>query len=117
MPPSTQCVTLLVPIRTTDVTALVSETVIVKGSPFTRSVEDRVDGPGSRNTESAYVALDLARRALSGLSSADRLLLWLIFGERYSYAEVARRLGKSVGAVKVRAHRCRRQVRERFKEM
>jgi RNA polymerase sigma factor (sigma-70 family) len=66
------------------------------------------------SVEAAYLALDMARTVLSGLSDRDRLLVWLVFGERYSYAEAARRLGKSVGAVKVRAHRCRRQIRGRF---
>ena len=68
-----------------------------------------------KSLESDYVAHDLARSLLADLSASDRLLMWLIFGERYTYEEAARRLGKSVGAVKVRASRCRKQIRERFR--
>ncbi|MCI0656187.1 MAG: sigma-70 family RNA polymerase sigma factor [Acidobacteria bacterium] len=64
--------------------------------------------------ESLYITLDLARTVLSDLSASDRLLMWLVYGERYTYEEAARRLGKSVGAVKVRAHRCRRHIRDRY---
>jgi len=67
------------------------------------------------NLESMVVSLDLARTVLSDLSDSDRLLMWLVFGERYTYEEAARRLGTSVGAVKVRAHRCRRNIRDRFR--
>lgn len=73
------------------------------------------DPSAVESLESAYLTLDLARMVLSDLSNGDRLLMWLIFGERYTYEEAARRLGKSVGAVKVRAHRCRRQIRDRYK--
>jgi RNA polymerase sigma factor (sigma-70 family) len=65
--------------------------------------------------ESVYITHDLARTLLSELSASDRLLMWLVFGERYTYEEAARRLGKSVGAVKVRAHRCRRHIRDRYR--
>ena len=64
--------------------------------------------------ESDYLALDLARAVLSDLSDSDRLLMWLVFGERYTYEEAAHRLGKSIGAVKVRVHRCRQHIRHRF---
>jgi len=69
----------------------------------------------ARSAESAYLARDLARTILSQLSADDRLLIWLVFGERYSYEEAARRLGKSVGATRLRAHRARRKIQERFK--
>jgi len=64
--------------------------------------------------ESDYLALDLARAVLSDLSDSDRLLMWLVFGERYTYEEAAHRLGKSIGAVKVRVHRCRQHIRHRY---
>jgi RNA polymerase sigma-70 factor (ECF subfamily) len=68
------------------------------------------------DAESVYAAIELARAILAPLPADDRLLMWLVFGEQYSYAEVARRLGKSEGAVRVRAHRCRRSLRSRFPE-
>ena len=76
----------------------------VRGSP-----------PVSRSAEVGYLARDLTREILSRLSAADRLLIWLIFGERCSYEEAARRLGKSAGALRLRAHRCRRKIRERYR--
>jgi len=77
-----------------------------------RGTGDRL---AAESLEWNYLTLDLAREVLSDLSDSDRMLLWLVFGERYTYEEAARRLGKSVGAVKVRVHRCRRHIRDRYR--
>lgn len=67
-----------------------------------------------RDAESAYASAELVKLMLSRLPPGDRLLMWLVLGERYTYAEVARQLGKTEGAVRVKVHRCRRSLRERF---
>jgi RNA polymerase sigma factor (sigma-70 family) len=84
---------------------------------FQKLVGPLREGRTFQNNESAYIAGDMVRHLLRDLSRSDRLLIWLIFGERCSYAEAARRLGKSAGALKVRAHRCRRQLRDRFRDL
>jgi len=75
------------------------------------------DQPGSREHD-ALTALVSAerrravRRAVEQLSDTDRQLLRLIFYEDTATEEVARRLGISSGAVRVRKHRALRRVSE-----
>lgn len=49
-------------------------------------------------------------RALAELPAAERAAIALVYGDGLSYQETARRLGVSVGAVKVRVHRGRRRL-------
>jgi RNA polymerase sigma-70 factor (ECF subfamily) len=51
-------------------------------------------------------------RRLAALSSECRELFHMIFIERLSYAEIARKCGISETAVKLRVHRCRLTARE-----
>ncbi len=69
------------------------------------------------DAEKGAIAEELVRRVLRGLPEIDRELMALLFEERCGYEEAARRLGKSVGAIKVRVHRCRRKIRERYGDL
>ena len=60
-----------------------------------------------RDQSAALIAGDLLDRMFAGLSASDRSLVEMIFEQQLSYQEVARRLGISVGALKVRVFRCR----------
>ncbi len=60
---------------------------------------------------------DLVRRALQALPAPRREVLVLSRFELKSYQEIARVLGCSVGAVKVRVHRAMRQLREVYLEL
>ncbi|MEE8138887.1 MAG: sigma-70 family RNA polymerase sigma factor [Thermoanaerobaculia bacterium] len=55
-------------------------------------------------------------RLLGRLSSQDRFMLLLLYGEGWSVAQVAERLGWSPVNVKVRAHRARRRLRRLMEE-
>ena len=57
-----------------------------------------------------HAARDLLRHLLGGLSARERRLLHLVHVERLPYAQVARQLNISEGAVKLRMYRCRRRV-------
>jgi RNA polymerase sigma-70 factor (ECF subfamily) len=57
---------------------------------------------------------DLVRRALLSLPVERREVLVLSRYEFKTYEEIARALGCSVGAVKVRAHRAMKQLREEY---
>ena len=69
-----------------------------------RSAEDRV----AARSDVAHV-----RRAISALPEADRTAL-LMRGGGASYEDIARALGASVGAVKVRVHRAMKDLREAY---
>ncbi len=55
-------------------------------------------------------------RLLAGVSTEDRFMLLLLYGEGWSVAEVGERLGWSRANVKVRAHRARRRLRRLIEE-
>lgn len=77
-----------------------------------------VHEPGEAGVaEKGAIAEELVHRVLRSLPEIDRRLMALLFEERCSYEEAARRLGKSVGAIKVRVHRCRRRIRERYGDL
>ena len=48
---------------------------------------------------------------LGTLPAKDRFLLLLLYGEGWSVADIAERLGWSKANVKVRAHRARKKLR------
>lgn len=60
---------------------------------------------------------DLLIKVLDGLSEADRRLIVMVFTEHSSYAEVARRLGITEGAVKTRMSRCKDRLVERARRI
>jgi RNA polymerase sigma-70 factor (ECF subfamily) len=60
---------------------------------------------------------ELIRKALLALPAERREVLVLSRYEFKSYEEIARALGCSVGAVKVRAHRAIKQLREVYLEL
>ena len=64
-----------------------------------------------------HVARDLLERLLRGLSAWDRKLLYLVHVECRSYAEIARELGITEGAVKLRMFRCRRKILKRRRRL
>ena len=76
-------------------------------------VEDRA-APGG--VERRQEDLDLLRRALAALPAMDREILLARELEGIGDAAIARRLGLTVTGVRVRVHRARRRLRERFKE-
>jgi RNA polymerase sigma-70 factor (ECF subfamily) len=85
-------------------------------APATADVEDvandaEVDEP--RDERQA----DLVRRALLKLPAERREVLVLSRYEYKTYDEIARVLDCSVGAVKVRAHRAMKQLREIYLDM
>jgi RNA polymerase sigma-70 factor (ECF subfamily) len=61
--------------------------------------------------------IDLVRRALLALPVERREVLVLSRYEFKTYEEIARALGCSVGAVKVRAHRAIKQLREIYLDL
>jgi RNA polymerase sigma-70 factor (ECF subfamily) len=61
-------------------------------------------------SERVVVAGDLVRRLLQRLSEGDRLLLRLVYGDHQSYVEVARTLGTTEAAIKVRMKRCKARI-------
>lgn len=70
------------------------------------------DDPGPDERVADDQRSDLVRRALLKLPVDRREVLVLSRYEFKSYDEIARALGCSVGAVKVRAHRAMKQLRE-----
>ena len=56
----------------------------------------------------------LAARIMRSVSEGDRVLLRLVFVENLPYAEIARRLGVSESAIKVRMMRCKSRLIRRF---
>lgn len=70
-----------------------------------------------RDQSASLIAGDLMNKVLAGLSASDRGLVAMIFEQQLSCAEVARRLGISEGAVKVRVLRCRDRLLKRRREL
>jgi RNA polymerase sigma-70 factor (ECF subfamily) len=64
--------------------------------------------------EARHEDADLLREALRGLSPVDREIMLAREIEGVSDREISRRLDISVGAVRVRMHRARRRIRQRF---
>jgi RNA polymerase sigma-70 factor (ECF subfamily) len=61
--------------------------------------------------------LETLRTALHGLSPDKREVLVLSRYEGLSYAEIAEVCGTTVGAIKVRAHRAMRELRQQFEKL
>jgi RNA polymerase sigma-70 factor (ECF subfamily) len=61
--------------------------------------------------------LEALRSALYGLAPDKREVLVLSRYEGLSYAEIADVCGTTVGAIKVRAHRAMRELRQQFEEL
>lgn len=59
----------------------------------------------------------LVARAVALLGGSCRELIGQIVQDRRSYAEIARRTGRSAGALRVQMHRCVRRVRELVEEL
>jgi RNA polymerase sigma-70 factor (ECF subfamily) len=73
--------------------------------------------PAHEETEPQDERAELIRKALLALPAERREVLVLSRYEFKSYEEIARALGCSVGAVKVRAHRAIKQLREVYIEL
>lgn len=71
------------------------------------------DLPDSEKDPDARLEVE---RLLSRLAVEDRFLLILLYGEGWSGAEVAEKLGWSRANVKVRAHRARKRLRQVLEE-
>lgn len=88
-----------------------------------RLSNDKLNGiaPGSSGPTSpdpaAWIARNLLERMLEGMNSSDRLLLRLVFVERYRYTEVAALLGIPEGTVKSRVARCKDRLLRRRDEL
>jgi RNA polymerase sigma-70 factor (ECF subfamily) len=95
----------------------------LRRSSADRVAEEQVDrrrpesDAGARDEESADERADLMRRALLALPVERREVLVLSRYEFKSYEEIARALGCSVGAVKVRAHRAIKELRQVYLEL
>jgi RNA polymerase sigma-70 factor (ECF subfamily) len=75
------------------------------------------DEPAHEEAGASEQRAELIRRALLKLPAERREVLLLSRYEFKSYEEIARALGCSVGAVKVRAHRAIKQLREVYLEL
>lgn len=75
-----------------------------------------LDRPARDGGEKRQEDLDLLRRALAALSPVDRQILLSRELEGLPDEAIARRLGMTVTGVRVRVHRARRRLRERFQE-
>jgi len=80
-------------------------------------VEPPSDGPGPDRHVEGRESADLLRRALLRLPADRREVLLLSRFELKSYDEIARATDSTVGAVKTRAHRAVRQLRDVFREL
>ena len=85
-------------------------------SPFTDDLRARLSA-GDPDAASEVADRDLLTRGCGALSEDDRLLLRMVCGHRRSYAEVARDLGITEGAVKVRVHRLKIRLVERCRDL
>jgi RNA polymerase sigma-70 factor (ECF subfamily) len=66
--------------------------------------------PDPHRRAAARIELERVRRELAKLPETDRAALVLRTEQSLSYAEIARVLGISVGAARVRVHRARRRL-------
>jgi RNA polymerase sigma-70 factor (ECF subfamily) len=67
--------------------------------------------------ESIYMAREMLLRILDGLTSKELELLKRVHVERDSYADLARQLGISEGAVKLRVFRLREQLLRKYRAL
>lgn len=72
--------------------------------------DDTVAGNAVAADTSRLEAHDLAGRLIVDLGEADRMLVEMVFGEHRSYAEIARHLGVTENAVKLRVLRCKQRI-------
>lgn len=79
-------------------------------SPLNESLEDRGPGPLGRTLSQERTKLALS--VLESLDPSCRELISLRVGEGLSYRELATRLGKSEGALRVQMFRCVQRSRE-----
>lgn len=70
-----------------------------------------------REHEETDARLESVRKALYKLSREKREVLVLSRYEGLSYAEIAEKSETTVGAIKVRAHRAMRELRQRIEEL
>lgn len=73
--------------------------------------------PGAPGADAVTLARDVANEIMHRLSAEERLLIRMVFCERYSYKEVASRLGLAEGTVKSRLSRCRRKILRQRREL
>lgn len=97
-------------VRTIAVNAAID--IVRRKRPETPVLDRPARGGGEKRQED----LDLLRRALAALSPLDREILLVRELEGVGDEVIARRLGITVTGVRVRVHRARRKLRERFKE-
>ncbi len=97
-------------VRTIAVNAAID--IVRRKRPETPLLDRPAHGGGEKRQED----LDLLRRALAALSPLDREILLVREFEGVGDEAIARRLGITVTGVRVRVHRARRKLRERFKE-
>ena len=71
----------------------------------------------SRVDPEAWIARDVLQRLTRDLAEGDRILLWLVCGRHLSYTEIAREMGTTEGAVKVRVHRLKERLVKQYREM
>ncbi len=71
-------------------------------------------GSGAGSEEKRHLDADLLREALATLSPLDRELLLAREVEGEADKEIARRFDMTVTGVRVRIHRARKKLRERF---
>jgi RNA polymerase sigma-70 factor (ECF subfamily) len=83
--------------------------------PFDHERHEEHDAPAADGADADRA--ELIRRALLKLPVERREVLVLSRYEFKTYEEIARALGCSVGAVKVRAHRAIKQLREAYLEL
>jgi RNA polymerase sigma-70 factor (ECF subfamily) len=77
-------------------------------------IAENSSGNGSGSEEKRHVDADLLREALASLSPLDRELLLAREVEGEADKEIARRFDMTVTGVRVRIHRARKKLRERF---
>jgi len=83
-------------------------------APLPASLKD--GAPGPHREMSARRDLRQVRRAMAWLRELDRAALILRAEQEMAYAEIARVLGISEGAARVRVHRARRRLLDVFLE-
>ncbi len=67
-----------------------------------------VDFEGSDNLEKSYIDSEergMVRKALTCLDGAEKQMVILRYFEEFSYAEIARVVGKNEGTIRVKVHR------------
>jgi RNA polymerase sigma-70 factor (ECF subfamily) len=84
----------------------------LRTKPF-ETIEDEDRRPAPMTDPNAAVDLE---QLLGELEPKDRFMLLLLDGEGWSVAEIAVKLGWSRVNVKVRAHRARKQLRQRLED-